>query len=183
MALTNTTQFANRYGLNIKIYEYTDGTVPTGDSATPKCTVDFANVTDIEVNGDITWATGGQGHVNKIGFNDPMTGTFKLSTQIMTVELLKTFACDTTTTAGTVVFKNAANSTPKYYTISAETVWQDAAGATYSETMTFHKVCPKRALNLSYSGEGDPMSVDFEFDLLEDANGNMLTIKKAEATA
>ena len=80
MAITTTTQFANRYGLNIEIYAHTDVQM-----ATPLMTIDFANVSDVDVSGDRTWATGGQDHSNKIGFNDPLQGTLKLSTQIMTM--------------------------------------------------------------------------------------------------
>lgn len=178
MAIQNTTQLANRYGLNVTIYASTDASMET-----PLMTVDFANVSDIEISGDRTWATGGQDHANKIGFNNPIEGTFKLSTQIMTMELLNLMAGgvpgEGTTT---VVFENTTNSMPKYYVIKAETVWQDADGLTYAETLTFHKACPKRALNLSYSGDGDPISVDIEFDLLQDADGKVLTIKKADNT-
>ena len=176
MAIASTTQFANRYGLNITIYAATD--ISMSDAL---MTIDFANVSDIDISGDRTWATGGQGHVNKIGFNDPVRGTFKLSTQLMTMELLNLMAGGTAGSGTTtVVFENKANDVPKYYIIKAETVWQDAAGLTYDETMTFHKACPKRALNISYNGDGDPTSVDVEFDLLQDENGKVLTITKAD---
>ena len=176
MAIATTTQFANRYGLNITIYAATD--ISMSDAL---MTIDFANVSDIDISGDRTWATGGQGHVNKIGFNDPVRGTFKLSTQLMTMELLNLMAGGTAGSGTTtVVFENKANDVPKYYIIKAETVWQDAAGLTYDETMTFHKACPKRALNISYNGDGDPTSVDVEFDLLQDDDGKVLTITKAD---
>ena len=176
MAIASTTQFANRCGLNITIYAATD--ISMSDAL---MTIDFANVSDIDISGDRTWATGGQGHVNKIGFNDPVRGTFKLSTQLMTMELLNLMAGGTAGSGTTtVVFENKANDVPKYYIIKAETVWQDAAGLTYDETMTFHKACPKRALNISYNGDGDPTSVDVEFDLLQDENGKVLTITKAD---
>lgn len=175
MAITNTTQFANRYGLNIEIYAHTDTAM-----ATPLMEIDFANVSDVDLSGDRTWATGGQDHSNKIGFNDPLQGTLKLSTQIMTMELLTLMAGgDVSTAATTVTFANTANTTPKYYIIKAETVWQDADGQTYSETLTFHKACPKRAFNISYNGEGDPTSVDVEFDLLQNADGDVLTVTKS----
>lgn len=177
MALTNVTQFANRYGLDIKIFAL--GEDPT--EGTPFMTIDFANVCDVDIGGDRTWATGGQAHSNKIAFNDPIEGTFTISTQIMTSQLLALMAGqDIESTENEVVFRNFANATPKYYLIVATTVWQDAAGTTYAEDMTFHKACPRRALNISYSGEGDPTSVDIEFDALEDAEGNILTIKKAD---
>lgn len=177
MAITTTTQFANRYGLNVTIYAATDTSMSDA-----LMTIDFANVSDIDISGDRTWATGGQGHVNKIGFNDPVQGTFKLSTQLMTMELLNLMAGGTAGSGtNTVTFENVANAAPKYYIIKAETVWQDAAGLTYDETMTFHKACPKRALNISYNGDGDPTSVDVEFDLLQNDDGKVLTITKDDS--
>lgn len=178
MALTNTTQFANRYGLDIKILAL--GTDTAAEDAL--MTIDFANVCDVDISGDRVWATGGQGHVNKIAFNDPIQGTFKISTQILTAQLLALMAGNDLSVAGDtneIVFQNTDNATPTYYTVVATTVWQDASGTTYSETLTFHKVCPKRALNISYSGEGDPTSVDIEFDVLQADDGKVLTIVKA----
>ena len=175
MALTKTTQFANRYGLDVKIYSLGEG----DEKGELLMTIDFANVCDVDISGDRTWATGGQAHANKIAFNDPIQGTFKISTQIMTSELLALMAGEDVAQASTsVVFRNTVNSMPKYYVVEAETVWQDALGETYSESLTFHKACPKRALNISYSGEGDPTSVDVEFDALETENGDVLTINK-----
>lgn len=174
MAITNTTQFANRYGLNIEIFAHTDTAM-----ATPLMAIDFANVSEVNIAGERTWATGGQDHANKIGFNDPLQGTLKLSTQIMTMELIALMSGSSIDDAATTVtFVNNTNTAPKYYIIKAETVWQDADGNTYSETLTFHKACPKRAFNISYNGEGDPTSVDVEFDLLQDAEGKVLTVSK-----
>ena len=150
--------------------------------ATPLLTIDFANVSNIDISGDRVWATGGQEHANKIGFNNPLQGTFTLSTQILTTELLSLMAgkdIPSGSAVADVVFENATNSMPKYYIMKAETVWQDALGATYAETMTFHKVSPQRALNIQYEGDGDPTSVDIVFDLLQDDNGKVLTITKA----
>lgn len=172
--MENTTQFANRYGLNVEVYASTDK-----EMATPLMTIDFANVSDISVTGDRAWATGGQDHANKIGFNEPLNGTFKISTQIMTMELLTLMAGgDVSDSATSVSFENSVHTMPKYYTIKAKTVWQDADGKVYAEILTFHKACPKRAFNISYSGTGDPTSVDVEFDLLQDENGKVLTIDK-----
>lgn len=176
MALTTTTKFANRYGLNVSIYAADDATMTT-----PLMTIDFANVSDVDISGDRTWATGGQDHSNKIGFNNPVEGTLTLSTQIMTSELLNLMAGGTAGSAqDTIVFQNTSNAAPQYYKIKAETVWQDDAGTTYSETMTFHKACPQRACKISYSGDGDPTSVDVVFDLLQDADGKVLSVAKAE---
>ena len=87
MAIAKDTQFANRYGLNVEIYASTDA-----EMSNALMTIDFANVSDISLSGDRTWATGGQDHANRIGFNNPVEGTFKLSTQIMTMELLNLMA-------------------------------------------------------------------------------------------
>lgn len=174
MSLTKTTQFANRYGLNVEIYDHTDTSMESA-----LMTIDFANVSEVNISGDRVWATGGQDHANKIGFNDPLQGTLKLSTQIMTMELLALMSgTDVGAASTSVVFENAANSVPKYYIIKAETVWQDAGGQTYSETLTFHKACPKRAFNISYNGDGDPTSTDIEFDLMQDDDGKVMTVSK-----
>lgn len=180
MSIENKTQFANRYGLNVTISAF------GAASSSPLMTIDFANVSDISLSGDRAWATGGQDHANKIGFNNPLEGTFKLSTQIMTVQLLELMAGQTpgtSTDATTVVFENTVNSMPKYFVITADTVWQDADGVTYAETLTFHKACPKRALKISYSGDGNPTSVDIEFDLMQDGDGKVLTVAKADKPA
>jgi len=179
MAITATTNMANRYGLNTSVYAFDDK-----EMATPLMTIDFVNVTDIDISGDRVWATGGQAHANKIGFNDPVEGTFKLSTQILTMELLNLMSGGTAgDKATTVVFKNTSHSKPVYYILKSETVWQDESGNVYNETLTFHKISPKRALNISYSGEGDPTSVDIEFDVMQDESGNVLTVDRADSTA
>lgn len=176
MAIANTTQYANRYGLNIKIYDYSDKT-------SVLAMVDFANLSEISVGGDRTWATGGQNHTNRIGFNNPIEGTLKISTQIMTAQLLQIMAGKIPTNETGVTFENTVNAMPKYFYIEAETVWQDAAGNTYSEDLTFHKACPKRAFNIQYTGEGDPTSMDIEFDLMEDDDHKVLTIMKADSAS
>lgn len=176
--LEKTTQYANRYGLDVEIYAIDNPSM----SGNPLMTIDFANISNIDISGDRVWATGGQDHANKIGFNNPLNGTFTLSTQILTTDLLMLMSggtVDTSSSATEVVFENTTNSMPKYYIIKAETVWQDADGATYAETMVFHKASPQRALNIEYQGDGDPTSVDIVFDLLQDADHKILTITKA----
>lgn len=175
--------FANRYGLNVLVYAYGTDLSATGeDAVAPLLTIDFANTCEADISGDRVWATGGQGHVNRVAFNDPIQGTFRISTQLMTAKLLDLMAGNDIAlenTADEIVFQNAANGTPVYYMVVATTVWQGEDKKSYAETLTFHKVCPRRALNISYSGEGDPTSVDVEFDVLEDPNTHkVLTIKK-----
>ena len=65
--MENTIKMANRYGLNLKLTNIKDET----DTAV----IDFANEVSLEISGEITWATGGQGHVKMIGFKDPKEGT------------------------------------------------------------------------------------------------------------
>ena len=174
--MDKTTQMANRFGLNTKIYEYKG----YSSEATPVMNIEFANVSEISISGDSVWATGGQSRGNIVGFNNPMTGTFKLSSQIMTAELLALMAGKTLEEGSTtVVFENTAAATmPKYFVITSETVWHDKEGVTYAENLTFHKAIAKRALNITYDGSGDPVSCDIEFELAQDDEGKILTIDK-----
>ena len=179
MATQESIQFANRFGLNVKVYEYVDGTA----GETEVLEIDFANSCALDISGERVWATGGQEHANKIAFNDPIQGTFTISTQIMTNALLALMSGKAPTGNDTeIVFENTATS-PAYFTITAETVWQNAKGTTQNETITLHKVCPKRAYNMTYTGEGDPASIDVEFDVLQDALKKVVTINKAVAAA
>lgn len=178
MALTNNVSFANRYGLNVKIYKY-----PKSGEGDAAVTVDFANECSLEVTGDITWATGGQTASKLIGFHNPMEGTFRISTQLMTTQLLELISGNDVSGADEAVseisFKNTYDSI-YYYVIVADTVWQDKTGASYAETITLHKALPKRAYNITYNGEGDPTSLDIEFELLEDGDTkDIVTITKA----
>lgn len=173
MPLTDAMQFANRCGLDVNIYKY-----PKGADASA-VQVPFANECALSVNGDITWTTGGQNASKMIGFHNPIEGTFKISTQIMTNELLTLIAgADATAASNVVEFKNDENSDTYYYVIEASTVWKDKAGSTHAEDIVIHKALPKKAYNISYNGAGDPVSVDVEFDLLEDENGKVVTITK-----
>lgn len=174
MALTDAMQFANRCGLNVNIYKY-----PKGESASA-VEVPFANECALDLSGDITWATGGQAASKLIGFPNPIEGTFKISTQIMTNALLALISgADATEAATAIIFKNDPDAATVYYVIEADTVWKDKAGETKAENIIVHKALPKRAYNITYNGSGDPVSVDVEFELLEDADGKVVSITKA----
>ena len=82
--MENTIKMANRYGLNLKLTNIKDET----DTAV----IDFANEVSLEISGEITWATGGQGHVKMIGFKDPKEGTLKISTQVTTMQVMQLLA-------------------------------------------------------------------------------------------
>jgi len=176
--LEKNSQIANRFGLNTKVYAYKDGTV----NAEPVMVIDFANLSEISIEGDSVWATGGQARSNKIGFNNPIGGTFKLTTQIVTSEVLALLAGKNVADASnTTVFENTADGTvPVYYTITSETVWQDETGTKISEDLIFHKAKVKRGLNISYDGGSDPVEVSIEFELADDASGKVLTITRAD---
>lgn len=174
MPLTDAMQFANRYGLNVNIFKY-----PKAETGATAIEVPFANECSLDLSGDITWATGGQTAAKLIGFHNPIEGTFKISTQIMTDALLALISgADATAAATEITFKNDPDAETIYYVIEADTVWKDKAGATKTENITVHKALPKRAYNITYNGSGDPVSVDIEFELLEDADGKVVTINK-----
>ena len=178
MALTDAMQFANRCGLNVNIYKY-----PKGASASA-VEVPFANECALDLSGDITWATGGQVASKLIGFQNPIEGTFKISTQIMTDALLALISgVDATQTATEIVFKNDMDANTIYYVIEADTVWKDKSGTTKEEHIVVHKALPKKAYNITYNGSGDPVSVDVEFELLgdiqDDGTEKVVTITKS----
>lgn len=183
MAIDKKSQVANRYGLNTKLYDYSTY-VKASDKSTvqPLITIDFANVSEVNISGDTTWATGGQSHGNIVAFNNPMTGSFKLSTQILTSELIAVMAGEDFSADSTeITFKNTALSTmPRYFVIVSDTVWQDKDGTVCDETLTFHKAMAKRAYNISYNGDGDPVSIDIEFELGQNDAGEVLTTSRKE---
>ena len=55
-----------------------------------------------------------------------------------------------------------------------------AEGVVDTEIITFHKVTPQRAFNLSYTGDGDPQSVDVVFDMIQDDSKVVMTIDRSE---
>ena len=117
MSMTNTTKMANRYGLNLTLTNIAD----EEDTAV----IDFANEVSLEVTGEITWATGGQGHVNMIGFRDPKEGTLTISTQVTNMQVMQLLAGGKLSEAGgKASFKDDAKIALKYYKIEGETVWR-----------------------------------------------------------
>ena len=173
MSMTNTTKMANRYGLNLELVNIAE--------ETDKMTIDFANEVSLEVSGEITWATGGQGHVNMIGFKDPKEGTLTISTQVTNMQILQLLAGGKLSdTGGKASFKEDAKVALKYYKITGDTVWQDEDGNVYTEKITAFKCLPKPNYSATYNGSGDPISLDIEFELCVDADGNFLDIERSE---
>lgn len=185
MAINNTTKMANRFGLDIKLYKYVDtGTI--AESVQPLATIDFANECTLELTSEITWATGGQAHKNMIGFKDPTEGTFKLSTQITNGDIMKLAAGnsleDTTTKDKAIAsYSNDAKASGLiYYTIKASTVYQGEDGVAYDEDITLYKASVKPGCNITYNGEGDPQSVEIEFELAANKDGKVAEIERKD---
>lgn len=174
MSMQKTTKMANRYGLNLKLTNIKD--------ETESAIIDFANEVSIEVSGEITWATGGQGHVNMIGFRDPKEGTLTISTQVTNMQVMQLLCGgNLNDDSGIASFKDDAKIALKYYKIEGETVWQDEEGTVYNEKITAYKCFPKPNFTANYTGAGDPISLDVEFELSVDKNGNFLDIERHEA--
>lgn len=198
MAITPETTMANRYGLETKVYPYglyklskNGELVNASDSAAvteaPLMTIDFANVTSYELEGDRVWATGGSKHSKVVGFNDPMEGTLTISTQLADVQLDALQAGReipaSADAVDAIIYGNDEDtSIPIYYTIVGDTLWQDKNGGKHSERILFHKVCPQRKTNGEYTGEGDPQEVEIVFDLMDDDNGQMISKLRYDAS-
>ena len=174
-----TTKMANRCGLNLKFYEY-----GAEDGAAELVTVDFANEVTLEITGDMVWATGGQAHSKMIGFKNPMEGTLTIATQINTMQLIALLSGNDPSEASTSVTfaDDTKRMTPKFYKVTGETVWVDEDGKAHNETITIYKATPKPNYNVTYAGDGDPNSIDVEFELGVNKDGEMVTIERiAEA--
>lgn len=183
MPRTATNKIANRYGLDTKVYSYP---YATGDA--PILTIDFANITDIELTSDVVWATGDRNHSNQVPFDEPYQGSFTFQTQCVPLKLIAliTNEADTVTgDTGKVTFKNDRDGTasPKFYYLVSETIWKDENGAILDEKMTAYKARPRKNYTASYSGTGDPQSVSVVFDLADDASGNVLDLERSDPNA
>lgn len=103
-----------------------------------------------------------------------------ISTQVITPALMKLVAGDTTTTVGTETFKSVTN--VPYYKITGTTAWKGEDGVTYTETITAYKAIIRPTYSGSYSGDGDPRSIDINIELMEDDTNGMISFVQAEAT-
>ena len=65
---------------------------------------------------------------------------------------------------------------PKDFFITMSTLDKDENDVLTPFIMTAYKASIQRSFELSFSSEGDPASVTFTFDLMEDKNGNVLDI-------
>ena len=118
-----------------------------------------------------------------IGFKDPKEGTLKISTQVTTMQVMQLIAGGKLTDKGNKVsFKDDGKIAFKYYKIEGDTVWKDEEGVVYEEKVTVYKALVKPNYNVTYNGSGDPTSIDIEFELAVDKEGNFVDIERSEAT-
>lgn len=167
--LQKDTRIANRYGLDIKLYE------ANTDKICQR--IEFANISSINIEGGTVFAHGGASHEKRVGFYEKVVGEFTLSTQILTNDLLCLMTGGASKWDGSspIVFKNRLLGRPNVFRLSCDTVWQDKDGNVYEERLEFPRVRPRVAFGRKYSGEGDVSSVDIVFDVMQDAKGEILT--------
>ena len=72
--------------------------------------------------------------------------------------------------ATTVKFSDTLS--PGYYSLYGKTNYKGTKNNKCSEYNHFYKLRPQKALNLTYQGTGDPMSLEITFDVLSDDNGD-----------
>lgn len=72
--------------------------------------------------------------------------------------------------ATTVKFSDTLS--PGYYSLYGKTNYKGTKNNKCSEYNHFYKLRPQKALNLTYQGTGDPMSLEITFDILSDDNGD-----------
>ncbi len=168
--MSTSIKMANRYGLNLKLTNIAD--------ENDTMVIDFANEVSLEITGDITWATGGQGHVKMIGFKDPLEGTLKVSTQVTDNGIMNLVSGQKLTDESGVASFNGKMKKFRYYKIDGDTVWQDEDGNIYTEHVIAYKALVKPNYNITYNGSGDPVSIDIEFQLAEDKEQNFVDIKR-----
>lgn len=176
----NTIKMANRYGLNLNFYKYDSSADVGGYKGALAYTVEFANECALEITGDAVYATGGQGRKRLIRFDNPMEGTFTISTQVSTMPLLALVTGEDPSTADRkkVTFKNDNKAKTNYYVVEGETVYKSEDGTTYSEDIVLCKAVVNKNYSVSYSGDGDPQSIDVTFDLLENPDGEIATVER-----
>ncbi len=71
---------ANRKGANIQLRKYSDKSL--------FAYIDYVNSVAVELNAGRVYATGGDSGARQVGFDDPIEGSIKLSTQIVPIEFV-----------------------------------------------------------------------------------------------
>ena len=170
MAFDGTKKLANRYGLNLYFYKYGQA------DAAPCAVIDFANEVAIELSTDLVWATGGQGFKKMVGFKNPFEGTLTITTQITNNTLLSLLSGgDGELVNGKAIFSDTDKQN-NYFVIKGYTSYKAEDGTVAYEEITAHKAMVAPGFSTSYTGDGDPQSIDIEFQLAADSDNNVLTL-------
>lgn len=170
MAFDGTKKLANRYGLNLYFYKYGQ------KDAAPCAVIDFANEVSIELSTDLVWATGGQGFKKMVGFKNPYEGTLTITTQITNNTLLSLLSGgDGELVNGKAIFSDTDKQN-NYFVIKGYTSYKAEDGTVAYEEITAHKAMVAPGFSTSYTGDGDPQSIDIEFQLAADSDNNVLTL-------
>lgn len=170
MAFDGTKKLANRYGLNLYFYKYGQ------KDAAPCAVIDFANEVSIELSTDLVWATGGQSFKKMVGFKNPYEGTLTITTQITNNTLLSLLSGgDGELANGKAVFSDTDKQN-NYFVIKGYTSYKAEDGTVAYEEITAHKAMVAPGFSTSYTGDGDPQSIDIEFQLAADGDNNVLTL-------
>ena len=170
MAFDGTKKLANRYGLNLYFYKYGQA------DAAPCAVIDFANEVAIELSTDLVWATGGQGFKKMVGFKNPYEGTLTITTQITNNTLLSLLSGgDGELVNGKAIFSDTDKQN-NYVVIKGYTSYKAEDGTVAYEEITAHKAMVAPGFSTSYTGDGDPQSIDIEFQLAADSDNNVLTL-------
>jgi hypothetical protein len=169
--MTNTTKIASGFGLDIKFYEYNDA----GTKTNLVCEIKFANESAISTTrGDPRWATGGKMKRNKVRFDDSYTGTWNITTQMATVQIYQLLAGgDPSQSATSVVFKSDPLDKTRYYIVEGTTVWKAEDGTVYAQTNTALKASVNSVYEVTYTGDGDPLSMSLQLALTENPSGEI----------
>lgn len=179
MALDKTKKLANRQGLDLYFYKYGADVEPNS----PVAVIDFANSVAIELSSDLVWATGGRGFKKIVGFKNPSEGTLTITTQITNNVLLSLLSGgDGQGTEEEFKFSDA-DTKNNYFIIKGYTLYKAEDGSIAYEELTACKAMVAPGFSTSYTGDGDPQSVDIEFQLAADDNDDVLILKRSDESS
>ena len=149
-------QFANRDVSDLAIY-----TINSDGTTTPYAFIDYANVTAVDMTGEVVYAYGGQGHPKKVTFTGDRGGTLRVESQIGDGLLYSMLTGASVETSATILKRVPVTTTGKntfsigndYVADSKITVFaaSDDLGVPYPGT------CSVDGTTVTYiPGDGDP---------------------------
>ena len=158
----------------------TDGTL--GD---PVLYLDTLKVSNIEFTSEESEARGGKGNAALISWDYGREATVTLQDALLSVETLSMLLTKNVATAtGTDTITIGANTFPGNYCVVGETYARDeVTGEDDIFTFIIHKAKVQSNVTLTMEAEGDPSVIDMTLKVLRDADGNMITLKKAPKSA